>query len=83
MQSNFFEITLLKLISALNQGEEAGRVPAIIAGKVQKFVFKEEDIVNVFDMNNLYTKCKEDKKFASKIKKEEGDAVKTESKKDQ
>jgi thioredoxin-like negative regulator of GroEL len=44
-------------------GKEMGRVPAIVNGKVQKFFFKEEDLVAAFDMNNLYQKCKEDKKF--------------------
>lgn len=44
-------------------GKELGRVPAIVNGTVQKFFFKEEDIVNAFDLNNLYAKCKEDKKF--------------------
>ena len=44
-------------------GKELGRVPAIVNGKVQKFFFKEEDLVAAFDMNNLYQKCKEDKKF--------------------
>ena len=45
------------------EGKELGRVPAIVQGKVQKFFFKEEDMVAAFDMNNLYQKCKEDKKF--------------------
>lgn len=44
-------------------GKELGRVPAIVNGTVQKFFFKEEDIVAAFDLNNLYNKCKEDKKF--------------------
>jgi len=44
-------------------GKEMGRVPAIVSGKVQKFFFKEEDLVLAFDMNNLYQKCKEDKRF--------------------
>jgi len=51
--------------------KESGRVPAIISGKVQKFVFKEDDIVNVFDLNHLYNECKKDKKFAAKIKEHE------------
>ena len=40
-----------------------GRVPAIHNGKVQKFFFNEEAIVTAFDLNNVYKKCKEDKKF--------------------
>jgi hypothetical protein len=65
-------------------GKESGRVPAILSGKVQKFVFKEEDIVSVFDLNNLYARCKEDKKFAAKIKKDDAQPVAAadESKKD-
>jgi hypothetical protein len=43
------------------EGKEVGRVPAIISGKVQKFFFKEEDMVAAFDLNNLYAKCKEKK----------------------
>lgn len=70
----------LPTVILFENGKEAGRVPAIISGKVQKFVFKEEDIVHMFDLNNLYVKCKEDKRFAAKIKKEAGT---TESKKEQ
>ena len=73
----------LPTLILFEQGKETGRVPAIISGKIVKFVFKEEDIVNVFDLNNLYIKCKEDKKFASKAKKDEAVAVKSETKKDQ
>ena len=51
------------IIYFVQDGKELGRVPAIVNGKVQKFFFKEEDIVNAFDLNNLYKKCKEDKKF--------------------
>ena len=40
-----------------------GRVPAIHSGKVQKFFFNEEAIITAFDLNNVYKKCKEDKKF--------------------
>ena len=45
------------------EGQELGRVPAIVQGKVQKFFFKEEDLVLAFDMNNLYQKCKEGKRL--------------------
>jgi len=45
------------------EGKELGRVPAIHNGKVQKFFFNEEAIVTAFDLNNVYKKCKEDKKF--------------------
>lgn len=45
------------------EGKELGRVPAIHNGKVQKFFFNEESIVTAFDLNNVYKKCKEDKKF--------------------
>ena len=41
---------------------------------LQKFIFKEEDIVNTFDLNNLYSECKKDKKFAAKIKEMEKQA---------
>ena len=68
----------LPTIILFENGKEAGRGPAIISGKVQKFVFKEEDIVSVFDLNNLFTKCKEDKRFAAKIKKEETEESKKE-----
>ena len=57
-------------------GKETGRVPAIISGQVQKFVFREEEIVNTFDLNNLYAELKKDKRF------KETDAAATESKKD-
>jgi len=53
----------LPTIIMFQEGKELGRVPAIVSGKVQKFFFKEEDIVAAFDLNNLYAKCKEDKKF--------------------
>ena len=36
--------------------------------QVQKFVFKEEDIINTFDLNNMYAECKKDKKYAAQIK---------------
>ena len=35
---------------------------------MQKFVFKEEDIINTFDLNNMYAECKKDKKYAAQIK---------------
>lgn len=50
------------------EGKETGRVPAIISGKVQKFLFKDEDIINIFDLNNIYTECKKDKRYAAQIK---------------
>jgi hypothetical protein len=61
----------LPTLILFENGEESGRVPAIVSGKVQKFVFNEADIVNTFDLNNLYNECKKDKKFASKIKEQE------------
>lgn len=65
-------------------GKEVGRVPAIVSGKVQKFVFKEEDIIGVFDLNNLYAECKKDKKYAAQIKQmEEETQVTQEAKKTQ
>jgi len=36
-------------------------VPAIVNGKIQKFFFKEEDMVAAFHLNTLYAKCKEKK----------------------
>ena len=58
-------------------------MPAIVSGKVQKFVFKEEDIVNVFDLNNVYAECKKDKRYAAQIKQmeQEEEEEKKESKK--
>jgi len=53
----------LPTLIMFQDGKELGRVPAIVNGKVQKFFFKEEDIIAAFDLNNLYKKCKEDKKF--------------------
>lgn len=67
--------------SPLSQGgSETGRVPAILSGKVQKFLFKEDELVNVFDLNNLYAECRKDKKYAAKIKEQEEEEK--ESKKD-
>jgi len=57
-------------------GKETGRVPAIISGQVQKFVFREEEIINTFDLNNLYAELKKDKRF------KETEVAATESKKD-
>ena len=48
----------LPTVILFQEGKETGRAPAIISGKVQKFLFKEEDIINTFDLNNLYTECK-------------------------
>ncbi len=53
----------LPTLILFQDGKEAGRVPAIISGQVQKFIFKEEDIVNTFDLNNLYAELKKDKRF--------------------
>jgi len=53
----------LPTIILFQEGKELGRVPAIENGRVQKFIFKEENIAAAFDLNNLYAKCKEDKKF--------------------
>ena len=48
----------LPTVILFQEGKETGRVPAIISGKVQKFMFKEDEIVNVFDLNNIYSECK-------------------------
>merc|ERR1712083_1042456 len=53
----------LPTLIMFQEGKELGRVPAIHNGKVQKFFFNEEAIVTAFDLNNVYKKCKEDKKF--------------------
>lgn len=66
----------LPTLILFQDGKETGRVPAIISGQVQKFVFREEEIVNTFDLNNLYAELKKDKRF------KETDAAATESKKD-
>jgi len=52
----------LPSVLMFQDGKEVGRVPAIVGGKVQKFLFKEEEIVAVFDLNNLYSECKKDKR---------------------
>ena len=60
----------------MQEGKEVGRVPAIVNGKVQKFFFKEEDMVAAFDLNNLYSKCKEKKQPAVEDKKTKEDKKK-------
>ena len=57
-------------------GKETGRVPAIISGQIQKFVFREEEIINTFDLNNIFAELKKDKRFKEKVVED------TESKKD-
>ena len=75
---------MFKNIFTQQDGKETGRVPAIIGGKVQKFLFKEEEIVNTFDLNNLYAECKKDKRYAAAIKQmEEEERAAKESKKKQ
>lgn len=47
-------------------------------------MFKEEEIVNTFDLNNLYADCKKDKRYAAAIKQmEEEERAAKESKKKQ
>lgn len=58
----------LPTVIMFQEGKETGRVPAIVNGKIQKFIFKEEDVVHIFDLNNLYSECKKDKKYAAQIK---------------
>jgi len=48
-------------------GKETGRVPAIISGQIQKFVFREEEIISTFDLNNIYSELKKDKRFKEKV----------------
>lgn len=73
----------LPTVILFQEGKEAGRVPAIISGKVQKFIFKEEDLVNVFDLNNIYSECKKDKRYTAQLKQQPNSAVKeSESKKE-
>jgi len=57
----------LPTVIIFQDGKELGRVPSISNGKIQKFFFKEEDVVAAFDLNNLYQKCKEDKKYAPAV----------------
>ena len=38
-------------IIMFQDGKETGRVPAILSGQVQKFTFREEEIINTFDLN--------------------------------
>lgn len=52
----------LPTVILFQDGKEQGRVPAIINSKIQKFFFKEEDLVAAFDLNNLYAKTKDKKK---------------------
>jgi len=67
----------LPTLIMFQEGKELGRVPGIVNGQVQKFFFKEEDIVAAFDLNNLYQKCKEDKKFVpSEVKEANREAKK-------
>jgi len=58
----------LPTVILFQEAKETGRVPAIISGKVQKFMFKEEEVVNVFDLNNIYSECKKDKRYAAQLK---------------
>ena len=57
----------LPTVILFQDGKETGRVPAILSGQVQKFSFKEEDIVNTFDLNSMYAEHKKDKRFVSKV----------------
>ena len=66
----------LPTLIMFQDGKETGRVPSIISGQVQKFSFREEEIVNTFDLNNLYAELKKDKRF------KEADVAAAESKKD-
>ena len=59
-------------------GKEVGRVPAIISGQVQKFTFREEEVVNTFDLNTLYADLKKDKRFAEAIEPKENAETKKE-----
>lgn len=77
----------LPSVIMFQDGKEVGRAPAIHNGKIQKFLFKEDEMVKVFDLNNLYTECKKDKRYAAQIKKMEEEeaaaaAATTETKKD-
>lgn len=56
----------LPTIILFQDGKETGRVPSIISGQIQKFIFREEEIVNTFDLNNLYAELKKDKRFKDK-----------------
>jgi len=58
----------LPTVIMFQEGKEVGRVPAIVASKVQKFMFKEEEIVQTFDLNNLYAEARKDKRYAAQIK---------------
>jgi len=75
----------LPTVIMFQEGKEVGRVPAIVAGKVQKFMFKEEEIVQIFDLNNLYAEARKDKRYAAQIKamdeKAAAEALEEESKK--
>jgi len=51
----------LPTLILFQDGKETGRVPAIVNSKVQKFFFKEEEIVQAFDLNNLYANTKDKK----------------------
>lgn len=53
----------LPTIILFQDGKETGRVPAIISGQIQKFTFREDEIINTFDLNNLYAELQKDKRF--------------------
>merc|ERR1712004_26575 len=61
----------LPTLIMFQDGKEVGRIPAIISGQVQKCNFKEEDLVNTFDLNNLYVELQKDKRFKQETKKEQ------------
>ena len=61
----------LPTLIMFQDGKEVGRIPAIISGQVQKCNFKEEDVVNTFDLNNLYVELQKDKRFKQETKKEQ------------
>lgn len=68
----------LPTIILFQDGKETGRVPAIISGQIQKFTFREDEIVNTFDLNNLYAELQKDKRFkdvkaASKVEESKKD----------
>ena len=61
----------LPTLIMFQDGKETGRIPAILSGQVQKCNFKEDEVVNTFDLNNLYTELQKDKRFKAETKKDQ------------
>lgn len=57
----------LPTIILFREGKEISRRPTFdVKGKLIKFLFSEQNIINAFDMNNLYEGCKKELRMANK-----------------